>query len=222
MDSKQTYIDKYKINYGTIYPEGHIIRLYEHLLKYKLGRDGSHHDTLLDFGCGNGTHTEYFRLKGFDTYGVDIIPSAIEQAKDRYKENANQFSVIEMYQNPQEVFDKKYDIIVCNQVLYYLDDTRLQKVLAQLNSALNPDGVIYITMMGTKNHYWQKSEPAEDGLSKVVLTGRLNETSYINFVDSEDDLKEKFSLFIPEYVGYYDSSSLEGSTYHYQFLGRKR
>ena len=78
MDSKQTYIDKYSSNYGTVYPEGHIIRLYEHLLKYEFGLTCENHERLLDSGCGNGAHTEFFRSKGYQSYGVDIIPAAIK------------------------------------------------------------------------------------------------------------------------------------------------
>ena len=220
-DSKQTYIDKYKIDYGTLYPEGHIIRLYEHFLKYEYNVTGENQETLLDFGCGNGTHTEYFRSKGFDAYGVDIIPKAITQAKARFTENESHFSLIDLYQSPGDVFEQSYDVIVCNQVLYYLDNDKLRLVIDQLRQLLKPCGLIYITMMGTNNHYWQKAKNAENGLSKVTLTGRLDETTYINFIHSESDLKDRFSQFTPEYLGYYDSSSREGSTFHYQFLGKK-
>lgn len=219
-DSKQTYIEKYDINYGTMYPEGHIIRLYEHLLKYEYGVTGENGEKMLDFGCGNGTHTEYFRSKGFDTFGLDIVPSAIAQAKQRFPQC--QFSQMDLYQSPSELFDSRFDLIICNQVLYYLNNEQLEKVTQQLLDCLNPGGLIYITMMGTKNHYWNKAEPAVDGLSKVTLTGRLNETSNINFVHDEEDLASRFSAFEPLYIGYYDSSSREGSTYHYQFLGKKK
>lgn len=219
-DSKQTYIEKYDINYGTMYPEGHIIRLYEHLLKYEYGLSGEKGESVLDFGCGNGTHTEYLRTKGFETYGLDIVTSAIEQAKQRFP--ACKFAEMDLYQSPQTLFDKQFDLILCNQVLYYMGNEQLNRVTRQLYDCMNQDGLIYITMMATKNHYWEKAEAAEDGLSKVTLKGRLNETSHINFVHSENDLVERFSIFEPLYVGYYDSSSREGSTYHYQFLGKKK
>lgn len=221
-DSKQTYINKYKINYGTIYPEGHIIRLYEHLLKYEFDISGKNNESLLDFGCGNGTHTEYFKSKGFTTFGVDIIPGAIKQAKNRYPDNTDNFAVMELYQDTTELFDQTYDVILCNQVLYYMNNTKLKIVTEQLYNQLRPGGLFYVTMMGTKNHYWNKSVPAEDGLNEVTLSGRLNETSLINFVHNEEDLANRFSLFEPVYSGYYDSSSRDGSTYHYQFLGKKK
>ena len=147
-DSKQTYIEKYDINYGTMYPEGHIIRLYEHLLKYEYGLTGEKGETVLDFGCGNGTHTGTTRTKGFDTYGLDIVPSAIEQAKQRF--SSCHFSEMALYQSPQSILDRRFDLILCNQVLYYLDNEQLANVTQQLFDVLNPGGLIYITMMATK------------------------------------------------------------------------
>ena len=73
----QTYKSKYESGYGVLYPEGHIIRFYERILKYKMGMDSGN---LLDFGCGNGTHCCYLMTKGFNAFGVDIIEEAINQA----------------------------------------------------------------------------------------------------------------------------------------------
>ena len=47
------YDKKYlKIGYGIKYPEGHIIR---HSLYF------NNKESILDFGCGNGTHLYYFK-----------------------------------------------------------------------------------------------------------------------------------------------------------------
>lgn len=62
-NSLQTYTQKYdENNYGLLYPDSHVIRFYERILKYKLGITSGN---LLDFGCGNGVHSKYFLDKGF-------------------------------------------------------------------------------------------------------------------------------------------------------------
>lgn len=38
--------------------DGHVIRFYERILKYKLSKTSG---KLLDFGCGNGVHSKYFK-----------------------------------------------------------------------------------------------------------------------------------------------------------------
>ena len=72
MDSLQTYINKYDKGYGLTFPDGHIVRFYERILRYKLGRKPG---VMLDFGCGNGVHSAYFKSKGYEVFGLDIVPS---------------------------------------------------------------------------------------------------------------------------------------------------
>lgn len=43
---------------------------------------------VLDLGCGLGTQTIYMASRGFDAYGIDISPSAINRAKKRAKESS--------------------------------------------------------------------------------------------------------------------------------------
>ncbi|EAH8029016.1 class I SAM-dependent methyltransferase, partial [Campylobacter jejuni] len=72
-NSLETYTMKYNENgYGLLFPDGHVVRFYERILKYKLNKINGN---LLDFGCGNGVHSAYFQSKGFKTFGIDIVPS---------------------------------------------------------------------------------------------------------------------------------------------------
>lgn len=75
-NSLETYTMKYNENgYGLLFPDGHVVRFYERILKYKLNKINGN---LLDFGCGNGVHSAYFQSKGFKTFGIDIVPSLKE------------------------------------------------------------------------------------------------------------------------------------------------
>lgn len=221
--SKRAYIDKYGEGYGLMYPDGHVIRLYEKFMKYELGIDGSRGEKLLDFGCGNGVHSEYFASKGFEVYGVDVVPQAIEHAKKRLPKYEKNFVLIEPNQDIKELFDTTFDVLFANQSLYYLSNTNLARTLQQMESALNPGGVVYFTMIGTQNYYYKQSYEREfmDGLREVVLTGRLNDTTYIHFTTDEEDLKKKFRMFKPYFISYYDTAAREGSGFHYQFIGLK-
>ncbi|GKY64215.1 hypothetical protein THJ090_17300 [Campylobacter jejuni] len=75
-NSLETYTMKYNENgYGLLFPDAHVVRFYERILKYKLNKINGN---LLDFGCGNGVHSAYFQSKGFKTFGIDIVPSLKE------------------------------------------------------------------------------------------------------------------------------------------------
>ena len=58
-NSLEAYTQKYdKEGYGLQYPDGHVIRFYERILKFQLHKTSGN---LLDFGCGNGIHSKYFK-----------------------------------------------------------------------------------------------------------------------------------------------------------------
>ena len=151
----------------------------------------------------------------------DVFQSAILTIYEKVqKEN---FKLIDHGQDIDSLFSTKFDIILSRQVLYYLSNTELKRTLEQFNKMLNPGGYVYFTMMGTQNYYYNfaKTEKNDD-LQEVTLSGRLNETTYINFVENEEQLSKMFEIFKPEVIGYYDMVlPNEGSTFHYYFVGKK-
>ncbi len=88
-NSLSAYTQKYdKEGYGLQYPDGHVIRFYERILKYKLSKTSG---KLLDFGCGNGVHSKYFKniTGGIEPYGIDIVPSLKSLGKDPCLDSKN-------------------------------------------------------------------------------------------------------------------------------------
>lgn len=202
------------------YPEGHIIRFYERIVKYKLSLTSG---KLLDFGCGNGTHAEYFTSKGFEVYGVDIIESAIASARGVIGERAK---LIEPNQSLKGLFGVEFDIVFANQSLYYLDNASLRRQVDELYAMSAQGGICFFTMMSRRNGYAKCiTQELDNGLSEVTLSGRLNEQSYINFIGDTQELQAVFAPFKPLCMGEYDMFSLydsdEGSSHHYMFIGVK-
>jgi hypothetical protein len=124
----------------------------------------------------------------------------------------------------EDIFpNQKYDLIMVNQVLYYLDDANLNIMMDQFYYLLNPGGKIFVTLMGVENYYFKLStELPGSNMRQVVLAKRLQETSEINFKD-----KKSFNVLFDKYsklqLGYYDSviREDEGSTMHYFIVGKK-
>ena len=216
------YERRYKEGYGIMYPESHIIRIYEYFLVHECGLTGQSGETLLDYGCGNGTHSLYFKSKGFGVYGVDISERAIALCREKMPEESNNFVVIKSAENIEDHFKNKFDVILLNQVLYYLSNKDLESTLNLLRNVLKKDGYIICTMIGTKNLYYNNIEKKlNDGLHKVVLKGRVSTTHQINFVNSKNDLLNKFKMFKPVTVGYYDFQLKDKhSNFHYIFIGK--
>lgn len=225
--SQEAYEQKYAKGYGIQYPEGHVIRFYERICAYELGLKNA---KVFDFGCGNGTHAKYFMQKGFEVYGVDIISQAITMAQEVMGSKAK---LIKPNQSLKGLFDSeresiKFDIVFANQSLYYLDDEHLRKCVNELYEMTTPGGICFFTMMSRQNGYVKHiSQELEGGMSEITLSGRLNEQSYIHFIDNTKELEAVFAPFKTLYIGdynafyLYEPYSLEGSGHHYIFIGKK-
>ena len=126
---------------------------------------------------------------------------------------------------PQFFFDKKkYDIITAIQFLYYLDNTKLELALKNIEYNLNTGGFVFFTMVSKKSFFWNKllnKKILPNGMAKVNLGSK--KIIYFNFIKNETDLIEKFKMFKKINIGFYDYSliNLNDSTLHYTFFGKK-
>jgi len=217
----ETYDTKYQTGYGLRYPDGHVIRFYHHILAYDVGVTSG---TMLDYGCGTGTHLQYFMERGFTPYGCDVSPTAIEQCKRLMPQYADHFHVIPSIPRLRDYVDAEFALVFSNQVLYFLNDRDMRDIIAQLYDLLKPGGIIFATMIATTNYYAKFVEGEEGGLSKVVLRGRLNEIQCVNFMTREQVLELFTSFgFTKLQLGWYGGviREDEGPTDHHMFVGRK-
>ena len=213
--------------------EGFIFRLKPKLLDLYINQ--KKRLTVLDYGCGEGSNINYlFKKYNYDVYGVDISVPAIKSCHKKLTKK--KFKLISSKCNKNDnFFNVKFDLIISIQVLYYLNNTDLKLRLASLNSMLKPGGYVFFTMISRKNEYYNfySDKKNIDGLTKVDLSSDKNYKKrqkqsiyyhYINFTKNEKDLKNKFKLFKPLNIGYYDFSleSLDKSTHHFTFFGKKK
>tara|TARA_B100000315_G_C14561191_1_gene580668 strand:- start:1532 stop:2212 length:681 start_codon:yes stop_codon:yes gene_type:complete len=217
--NKEAYGKKSVLNFEHMYPESNVIRIHKKILLYKLGIAKG---VLLDYGCANGIHTEYFAKNGYDSYGCDITNDSIKKAKELFPEMKDRFKVIDPKPN-KDNFDRIYDIIFSHQVLYYLDDSNLKILIKQMYDHLNPGGIIIATMKGIQCYYYKNVVKTNREMSFVRLKGRLQEETWINFMHSEAHLLSYFDEFEHIVIGEYRESFLmeEGTSHHYIYVGKK-
>ena len=221
MNSLQTYTDKYDKGYGLCFADGHIVRFYERILKYRLGKTSGN---LLDFGCGNGVHSAFLKTKGFVPYGLDIVPSV----KESYEmmTGGGACHIIKPAASFKHLFECKFDLIIANQSLYYLGFDDFKRTINELFELCNENAIIFATMMSEENYYFRSAlKPDKQGLQEVRLQGRLNETSFIRFIKEAKQLKSEFYPFETLLLGDYDPINFydfEGSAKHFIFVGVKK
>lgn len=120
-------------------------------------------DILLDAGCGWGRNLHWFLRSGFDIYGIDSDPIAIQELRQIYT-NAlpEQFRTerVEELSFPSHFSDG----IINSAVLHFARNTvHFFEMLDELYRVLKPDGTLFILMasdIGIQN--WV--QPLGDGV----------------------------------------------------------
>ncbi|MFA5127351.1 MAG: class I SAM-dependent methyltransferase [Patescibacteria group bacterium] len=121
---------------------------------------------ILDVGCGLGTILDFLNSIQRKKYlGIDISKVAITKAR---KKKAN-FKNIDFNAFKSKT---KYDIIIFNEVLYYLDETNALKQALKL---LNKNGLVIISLYRMKSKrydqkIWQVSRKFFKSIGTTEIT----------------------------------------------------
>jgi 2-polyprenyl-3-methyl-5-hydroxy-6-metoxy-1,4-benzoquinol methylase len=214
-----SYESKFINGYGISTPESHIVRFNHAVLRYQLNLTGGN---LLDFGCGNGIHAKWFSEIGeWTPFGCDTSKTAIKIARSNNQKFTDNFYVCSPYESLPEKYHNFFDLIICNQVLYYFDEIGLERIIDELFICLKPGGVIFASMMPKENYLYKKSHPIVDSkMRKVIVKGRVQDVTLINF-KTKSEMLHDFKKFEKLHIGYYDSVIREddGSIMHLTFSG---
>jgi predicted TPR repeat methyltransferase len=97
--------------------------------------EGRHFANALEIGCSIGVLTERLNAHADHLLAIDVAEAALQRARAR-----NPDVTFERREVPEQFPDGTYDLIVCSEVLYYLDAPALQATLTAIEHAL--DGVL--------------------------------------------------------------------------------
>ena len=94
---------------------------------------------LLDAGCGQGFTTRYLASAGFDCFGVDVSPTAIETAR---RAGAGHYALAALHDMQ---LGRRFDVVLCADVLYHVvDDDLWERSIGDLADHLDDGGVLVV------------------------------------------------------------------------------
>lgn len=95
---------------------------------------------VLDIGCAFGRDCRFFVDHGFKTYGSDLSPALIQEAKKRIKEAT--FAVMNMTHLKWP--DSFFDGIWCHATLLHLKKAEVPRALHGMRRVLKSKGILYL------------------------------------------------------------------------------
>lgn len=114
--------------------------------------------TALDIGCGTGELTRQLKARGFTVTGIDMSDVAIEAAKRIDRDILYLCGKFE-----QSALDGRYDVIVINKVLAFVDD--MDSFVAKAKKLLAPNGKLIIITPVRYKQYMDKYDEHYLGIS---------------------------------------------------------
>jgi SAM-dependent methyltransferase len=142
---------------------------------------------IMDIGCGLGIVSNAIKkcINRSSVYGVDISKTAIKKATLSYKNII--FSVGDI-SNPSFKFNKKMDVIILNQMLWYVLE-ELEVTMMNIYNLLDSQGYLIISMAFLeRQNYGVEFIDGFDGLIKYC----------------QEDINDKFEVIFSDF----DSSKI--------------
>ena len=131
---------------------------------------------ILDVGCGEGTLTDFLSEAQKKRYvGIDISLEAIKIANKKRKLN------FQCIQAEQFKTKNKFDIVIFNEILYYLDDIEIFKKYSEF---LKSKGIIIMSLYRMKNKRYDRqirknSKKFFKAKDAIEISGRIKNQNVI-------------------------------------------
>ncbi|MEZ4793271.1 MAG: class I SAM-dependent methyltransferase [Gelidibacter sp.] len=116
-----------------------------------MSKFGSKNPSILDLGCGEGILCQRLEPIGHSYFlGMDFSSVSIKNAAQLQLKNA-EFVCADIH---TFLPVKKFDIIVFNEVFYYIHETEKEKVLTRMIDSLNENGIIITSIYREGTGCW--------------------------------------------------------------------
>ena len=101
---------------------------------------GRRYGRALELGCSIGVLTERLAARTDDLLAVDVADAAVQRARERLAGTPH--VTVERREIPEAWPDGPWDLIVCSEVLYYLDPPAFDAALDAIGRTLQPGGSV--------------------------------------------------------------------------------
>ena len=111
-----------------------------------LQRHGTEPRSILELGCGTGTHAQLLAKAGYDVHGVDVSETMLKQARDRQAHLPSEVAARLDFSlgNIQEIrLDRTFDAVISlfHVVSYQTTNAALSGTFATVKAHLKPGGI---------------------------------------------------------------------------------
>jgi ubiquinone/menaquinone biosynthesis C-methylase UbiE len=127
----------------------------------ELEQSGAIVGSVLDVGCGTGENALYLASRGHETWGIDVVPVAIERARAKALERGMgaRFEVADALH--LEALGRRFDAVIDCGLFHTFDDDQRSALVESLGHVLRPGGAYHLLCFSDR-------EPPGEGPRRVT------------------------------------------------------
>ena len=154
----------------------------------------SRNKTALKIGCGLGDDAEFLSQKGFSVTAFDISKSAIEWAKERFKNTKVNYIVADLFKIEESLKNTRFDFVVESYTLQVLPKKLRKEAIAIIANLVKNDGILLlITRARNKND--DEGQMPWPLLKKEILEFEKHQLEIVSFEDYFDNEEPRVRRF---------------------------
>jgi len=123
---------------------------------------------ILDAGCGEGRNTIYFLQEGYQIFGVDSNPIAIQMARIFAQTIQKDYDIFRFQTSLVEnipFHQGAFDVVISSAVLHFAtSEIHFLKMLNDMMRVLKPGGIFFLRMTTSRGNMKEKSPHLGDGV----------------------------------------------------------
>jgi len=117
----------------------------------------------LDLGCGVGRHVILLARLGYETYGSDFSPAAVEHCREWLRREGLSATVTQADMTDIRAPDGFFDLIVAFNVIYHTTSAGLKEMATLLRRKVRPGGCLFVTLKSPATWYFGQGRQIEPG-----------------------------------------------------------
>jgi SAM-dependent methyltransferase len=168
------------------------------VVSFVLGRYGSAPDrskvSVLDLGCGGGSHLMFLAAEGFDFHGVDGNAESVMRANERLRgagHAADRALVADFLRLPYDA--GRFDVVIDRGALTCNRGTELPALIAEIYRVMKPGAAIFSMLLHESSASAAGGRDA-GGNDYVDFPGDLSGAGLLHFTNAEE-AQRLFSTF---------------------------
>jgi ubiquinone/menaquinone biosynthesis C-methylase UbiE len=148
--------------------------------------------SVLDLGCGAGRHVVHMAKQGFETHGMDISETGLDQTKERLRRENLEAYLVKCDMRNLPYADSCFASVVCLHTVYHQKLRGIQEAMSEIHRLLNKEGFLLMNFLSKRTYSYGKGKKVEEN---TFMEQEGPEKGVLHHFTDEEEIAQLFKNF---------------------------